>query len=412
MSCSTVRVLQISDVHFDSDLSASRLGLPPDKGEQRQQELKEIFAQAMEIAKERYVDAILLPGDLWDDEGVRPETVAFVGEQFRKLEGIPVFIAPGNHDFYAPGCGYDSSFWSINRIQPWPDNVHVFTSGDFTTVGMPTRSDVSVTGRAFRQNVTIEERLVRKPIVRVPTTISLLLFHGSRLGYEAGKRVITAPFSDTELLQQGFSYTALGHYHRHQVVGDERGCIRTAYSGCPAGRTLAEYGEKGCLILEIDAEGVQPDKKEFHVLDRRRILRLSVDITGADHQSAIKERIHRELQKKEAHSEDILYIELIGRYPPAVQPNFTQEFLADSFFHVRSVSTAEPDYDLEGYRKGWAKTVEARFAREFLSRLENTRDHLERAKLREALYLGLDALVRGQITVREFVEPSEGEGEP
>jgi len=58
------------------------------------------------------------------------------------LGGIPcpVFLAPGNHDFYGPR--------SLYAALDWPENVHIFTSGEVRRVEIP-GLDCVVYGRAF-----------------------------------------------------------------------------------------------------------------------------------------------------------------------------------------------------------------------------------------------------------------------
>jgi DNA repair exonuclease SbcCD nuclease subunit len=406
-----VRALQIADVHLDGSISSKLF--PPDKQKERRKQVRETFERAVDLSIERSVDVVLIPGDLWDDESVQPDTVGWLADLFQKLNkhDIPVYIAPGNHDFFAPGSGYSCEFRQRERLPDWPANVHVFTSGEFETRMLSNHSDVTITGRAFRENVLLEERLLSQRVPRPEdSTIQILLFHGSRLKgiHPEGKPLITAPFEDEELLAQGFSYTALGHYHTYQTIKDAEGRIRAAYSGCPAGRTLAEVGEKGALILEIEPNGVPPEAIEFVRLDTRRILKLSVDLTGASHQEAMTERVLEEVRQAGAQPEDILYIRLTGRHPPGVIPDISNDSPLDRYWHVCIVNAAEPDYDLEAYCRGEERTVDARFARELLRRLDETTDAQERATLKEALYLGLDALIQGRITVREFdLQPEE-----
>jgi len=56
--------LQISDVHVDSKLTSSRLSFPKDKRETRIIEINTLVQRAMDLAKERRVEAVLIPGDL------------------------------------------------------------------------------------------------------------------------------------------------------------------------------------------------------------------------------------------------------------------------------------------------------------------------------------------------------------
>ena len=53
-----------------------------------------------------------------------PDTVAFLERTFEEIEPLPVYLAPGNHDWYAPGSPYRQARWS--------PNVHVFTEDRLT----------------------------------------------------------------------------------------------------------------------------------------------------------------------------------------------------------------------------------------------------------------------------------------
>ena len=118
--------LQISDLHLDSSLQSSRLALPPDKARRRADELRAILPSACALVRERRLQALLIPGDLFDDEAVRPDTVNFVIEHLASVAPSVVVIAPGNHDFYAPGSPYNDELLRARKQQPWPGNVHIF----------------------------------------------------------------------------------------------------------------------------------------------------------------------------------------------------------------------------------------------------------------------------------------------
>lgn len=400
-----LKALQIADVHLDGAISPN---LFPDR-EERRREIREAFERAMDLAVERSVDVVLIPGDLWDDESVHPDTVGWLGDQFRKLDkhGIPLYIAPGNHDFYSWECGYTRGFWTRHGLSDWPSNVHVFTGGEFETVRLPNRPEVTITGRAFRENVPLEERLLAKRIPRPKDAqIQIFLFHGSHLKgfHPGGEPLITAPFEDNELLAQGFSYVALGHYHLFQAIKDHNGHIRAAYSGCLVSRNLHERGEKGALFLSITPEGVPPSELEVVQLEPRRIWVVSVDITGADHREAMHERMHEAIERAigtQSPKGDVLHIRLTGRHPRGIEPSLPLD-LEERFGHVSMENRTEPDYDLDTYRQGKGQTVDARFAREILLQLDEESDPQKRAVLKEALYLGLDALTRGQVIIRKL----------
>ncbi|HZI92764.1 MAG TPA: metallophosphoesterase, partial [Patescibacteria group bacterium] len=103
---SKIRFLQLSDLHLDSSLQSGRLGLSQDKARTRLAEIRQILPRACALARERKVDLVLMPGDLFDDEAVTQDTVNFVIDHLARLAPMPVVIAPGNHDYYSLGSPY------------------------------------------------------------------------------------------------------------------------------------------------------------------------------------------------------------------------------------------------------------------------------------------------------------------
>src|SRR5262245_59091364 len=93
-SMPVARFLQISDLH----LGRPFVWLPPDRRAERRADQRRALEQAVREAIERGAHAILIPGDLFDVEGVDAGTMAFALNVFAISGCPPVFIAPGNHD--------------------------------------------------------------------------------------------------------------------------------------------------------------------------------------------------------------------------------------------------------------------------------------------------------------------------
>ena len=119
-----MKVLHASDFHLDSPLT----GLPPDKSALRRRELREIPARLARLAKEEGADLVLLPGDLLDGGRVHPETVRALAAALGEM-AVPVFIAPGNHDYFHEKSPYAAG--------GWPENVHIFTSPGLEAAELP-----------------------------------------------------------------------------------------------------------------------------------------------------------------------------------------------------------------------------------------------------------------------------------
>src|SRR5262249_29161740 len=87
----TLPFIQLSDLH----LGAAFAWLPPDRRAVRRREQCAALDAAIQAAIDRSAVAILLPGDLFDAEGVDAGTLAFAVHAFERPGCPPVFIAPG-----------------------------------------------------------------------------------------------------------------------------------------------------------------------------------------------------------------------------------------------------------------------------------------------------------------------------
>jgi len=403
----TLRFLQLSDLHLDSSLQAGQLGLPPDKARLRRAEIRQILPRACALAKERSLDLVLLPGDLFDDESVTQDTVNFVIDHLASLSPIPVAIAPGNHDFYSLGSPYNNDLLAARKQRPWPDNVHIFRDGRWTAHEFARLPGVRITGMAHAANAALGERLLAR---RLPgergasgDVIDLLLFHGSRDNVRIPSRKLrTLPFSDSELGSQQFDYAAIGHYHDHAVIETADGRVAGAYAGCPAGRGLDEVGDKFVLVGELtSSRGGARVSLEKVRLDTRAVRRIDVSCPGATHRDAVVRRIEEALAVREPSTHDLVHVRLTGRVAPGIDFRLPEGLFEDRYFHVSfDTSSLKPDYNLDRFREERLRTTEARFAREMLRRIDAEPDPVRRRLLENALYYGLDALTHADVAPR------------
>lgn len=414
-SCFTF--LQVSDVHLDSKLSSMRLSMPPIKRQERKKEILEVLVDALELARKRAVDAVLIPGDLWDGESVTSQTVNTLVETFGALGDIPVLISPGNHDYYSDGSLYSPSALMTRGMRPWPANVHIFPKGEFTTFKHPKLNSVSFTGRAFSGNVSVSSRFMSKFVPQDPTcAVNLLLFHGSLDGYKGldsswpGK--ITAPFSQAELSDLNFSYAAIGHYHNLTEIHNDQGSIIGAYSGCPAGRGFDESGPRYVLIGTIEfADDFSPRvvSLEKVEVDKRRFVVVELDITGLTVLEAGNEAKQKLIQAGAREGSDIVCLKIRGRHPIGGEPSEVCENIANKYYHWVIEDASRPGYSLDRFDE---RTTEGKFIQTLLALKEkldeaggglplgNDQSELTLEIVEDALYFGLDALKQKKVTVR------------
>ncbi len=251
-----LKIIHGADFHLDSPFS----GLSPDQAARRRGEQRELLDRLAALAREKGADLVLLAGDLLDSERVYRETARALRSALGDIP-CPVYIAPGNHDFYSP-----RSVWAA---LDWPENVHIFTSSALERVEMP---EYTLWGRAFtdaHQDACPLEGL------EVPDDgrVHLACLHG-----EVDPVGRYGPISREGIAASGLDYLALGHIH--QATGlQKEGKTFWAYPGCPEGRGFDELGEKGVLYVEVEPGRA---KSQFAPLAKVRYEAIPVDITGAE----------------------------------------------------------------------------------------------------------------------------------
>ena len=395
-----VKFLQIADVHLDSGVSSS-LNMPSGKEQIRQKEHKEILINICGIVEQEEIDAVLIPGDLIDYEASSFDTTQFLVECFSKLAPVPVVIVPGNHDYYSSSSVYNPEFLRERRQTVWSENVIIFRKPEFESIELPNVKGVWVTAAAHIVNRPVTERLLKGYVPKNDENVNILMFHGSRDTYKPPEKKITLPFSDDEVLQLGFDYTAVGHYHSYSEIIDDGGNVKGAYSGCPFGRNLRECGEKYIIIGTIyEDAAVEIEKRK---IDKRSIYDISVDCTGLSHTEAILNAVGNEIKKITRDKNDIVYARLTGLIFPEIRLKIPENFLEDEYFHITFDSAdLKPDYALEDYLSvtGSADTIQSRFVKELKKQMDNTADENEKEIIESAMYYGLDALILKSVKPR------------
>lgn len=391
------RFLQLSDLHLGRPFG----WLPGDRRAERRSDQRRTLERLVREAIERGAHAILIPGDLFDQEGVDAEMLAFALHAFDLGGCPPVFIAPGNHDPYSTS----SPTWSPRLLEArgfaWPAHVHIFGAPQWTAAPLATVPGARVWGRCFTSGVDSTERPLAPEALRDigpadQSGFDVALFHGSREGVCPPGQNVTAPFSDAEAQAAPFAYLAAGHYHVPSSLEGRAGGgggVRLAYAGSATALDLTEVGVHGGLEVRVEYGFRKPFVEVTPIeLDRRRVHHLAADVTGCSSAEQVDRRVLRVLDDAHVTEMDIALVRLSGRLVSGVRYAGPGQDLRLRAFHVRTdLRGVRPDYDLEAYRSGVGATTEERFARALLERLDAAADEEERAAVERALYYGLDA---------------------
>lgn len=397
------RFLQVSDLHLGRPFG----WLAPERQDERRREQRRLLESAVTEAIARGAHAILVPGDLFDAEGVDADTLRSAIGAFEITGCPPVFIAPGNHDPASDASPYWNPRTLAARGMAWPAHVHVFASPHWSSAPVPALRGVRVWGRCFTANVPSLERPLSPEALRDVSGadangFDVAVFHGSREGQCPPGQKITAPFSDDEALQSPFAYAAVGHYHAaSRITGSEgaAGGVRLAYAGSAATLDPTELGVHGALEVRVEYEHRLPFvETEMVTLDRRRALEVAADVSNCPSAEHVDRRVMQALERAGASADDIVTVRLAGRLARGVRLQQASAEVQARAWHLRlDWRRVRPDYDLAAYRGAEARTTEERFAQALLAQMDAEADPQLKALTEAALYYGLDAFKLGEV---------------
>jgi len=243
-----MKILHSADWHLDSPI----VGHSALQQEALKKALLRVPGMVAEVCRRENCDLMLLSGDLFDG-AYTPDSYQAV---FRALEEvqIPVFIAPGNHDFISMHSPYTRELW--------PENVHIFTE---QTMTQAETENCRIWGAAFH---AMEAPAMLKGFhAEAGKGYAIGVLHGDTTQAKSPY----CPITSRQIKESGLDYLALGHIHKGDAL--QAGNTLCAWPGCPMGRGYDEPGEKGVLIVEL-GESVSA---RFVALDTLRFYDLEVE---------------------------------------------------------------------------------------------------------------------------------------
>lgn len=265
-----VRLLHFADLHLDTPFRWATLEL----ARTRRQALRETLLRICKLADEQQVDALTCGGDLYEHERFTPDTAEFLRSTFAALDPLPVFFAPGNHDWFGPA--------SLYRQVPWSPNVHVFDTAALTPVTLA--DGLTLWGAAHRAPANTTGFLDGFHVDRGGVHVGL--FHGSAQGdlrFQEEGKVPHAPFRAEQVPQAGLQHALLGHFHGPVDAPGH------TYPGNPDPLSFGETGNRAAVLLTV-AEGGAMTRERFPVATSV-VCDVSVDLTGVTHAGQVRQRV-------------------------------------------------------------------------------------------------------------------------
>ena len=365
-----IKIIHAADLHFDTpfqDVSKEQSNI-------NREELKEVFLNIINFAKENSVDILLLAGDIFDNFTVSRQTLHFLENCFDKIKNTRIFISPGNHDPY----GQNSFYKLIN----FPSNVHIF-KGKIEKVYIK-ELNLNVWGAGFN------DKFVRDSLLNTPQyskeQINIMVMHGD----------VTSGTSDynpirlEQIKTSGMDYIALGHVHGFSNIKKE-GNTSYAYSGCPQGRGFDELNDKGIIYGYVykgstDLSFVKTSKREY--------IQTSVDITDVFGYNELREKIVQSIEG-ESRETNFHKIILTGEISSDfnIDLNIINQKLSADFYYCKVVDKTTIKYDLEELSKGYS--VKSIFVKKMREKIEKEENEDQKEILNLAFKLGILSLSDG-----------------
>ena len=249
-----IKLLHAADIHLDSPFES----LTAEEAKDRRAQQRTIMKKLAELAEENACEAMVLPGDIFDNINPEKETKEEFCKALAALR-IPVLISPGNHDYYVPGGLWDS--------MPLPGNVFVFKNNEIKAVELKD-GGLRFWGAAFVSDESQGLLENFEAPIKTDNVYDIMVIHGEVCSGNSKYNPITVK----QLEKSCMDYVALGHIHK-RAEPEYAGMTPYAWPGCTEGRGFDETGEKGAYIVTLSEKGVST---EFKPLDgvRYEILEL------------------------------------------------------------------------------------------------------------------------------------------
>ena len=319
----------------------------------------------MDLTRAEEAAALFCGGDLYEHERSGRDTAEFLRQTFASLDPIPVYLAPGNHDWY----GSDSLYALVD----WSSNVHIFRESALQPV--PLTSGVTLWGSAHCAPANTDNFL--DGFRAEGPGVHLALFHGAENSWfsEQGEgKQPHAPFDAVQIAEAGLDHAFLGHYHR------PKDAERHTYPGNPDPLAFGEDGKRGAVVATIDSTG--RIATERHVVAQTAVHDIEIDVSGCTTQQQIRDNIAGKVEGLGG------YARLTVRGDVAPEVGFTESDLRDALSAFSAVQirlgALRTGYDVESLRA--EPTVRGQFVADVLDAA------LDPAEERRVLTAGLRAL--------------------
>ncbi len=363
-----VTFIHTADLHLGLEFKS--VNFNRQKANERRIELWNTFERIVRKAQEDKVDFLLIAGDLFEEEYFTFKDINRVKNTFSQAEDVNIVLVAGNHDTLNKKTLY--------KAVKWPENVTIFETGTLHKKEFPDKN-THIYGYSWDKAEIDKDIFAHFPGLD-RECINILLIHGDVLSRESKY----LPLDKNLLLQLGFDYIALGHIHKPIIFSE-----KIAYCGSPEPLDFGEVGEHGIIQGKITKEGTNIS---FIPFSKRIFIEKEIELDETMGYVDIINRIQA-CDDRENKNKNLYRLILKGIISPTVDLNVKdiEESLKEDFYHIEIVDDTTIDYDLDALAEENKDNIIGYFIEEMKKKDLNNRIN------KQALYLGLEALLKGKV---------------
>jgi len=238
----TVRLLHTADWQIGKGFRH----IPGDKGALIREQRLATVSNLATLAAEQRVDAVLVAGDVFDDNAVSDQTLRRAMEAMRGFDG-PWVLLPGNHD----AALAESAWTRVQRLGAQPPNVHFALTPEPIPLAAGALAVLPAPLRRRHEPRDLTEWFDDARTGEVAVRVGLA--HGSVQNRLPAEAEAQNPISDTRAETAGLDYLALGDWHGTLRIAD-----RTWYAGTPETDRFRSRDPGHALLVTLSGPGEPP----------------------------------------------------------------------------------------------------------------------------------------------------------
>ena len=308
-----MKFLHTADIHWgmtpDSDSPWSR---------ERYQAIKDTFTQIITKARDAEVNCLFISGDLFHRQPLARD-LKEINYLFTTIPGVRIIIIAGNHDRIRTNSALLSFAWAPNVTFIMNEEIPSVYFEEIKT---------EIHGFSYH-TMDIKENWIEDIKAPEDGRIHILMVHGGDATH--------LPFDRKSLAEAGFSYVALGHIHKPEILAEGR----MAYPGSPEPLDKTETGPHGVLLGEINSATLKLESLNFVPLSKSQYIPLAINITPSTTNTELDLRISQEIEKRGR--QNLYRFRVCGMRDPDLTFDF--ENLKTKYRVVEVLDETEPQYD-------------------------------------------------------------------